>query len=121
MSEHEFYVRAISQWRQAEWRRIFGDEQLPVRSPKPVPTPTGCLAYRLDEHRLHWMQKERLVNWLVKQYRMTYQDARWTIADGLPIPSADVALVQEQDYPAPFLLQLANVFCGKMLLATHNV
>lgn len=102
MSEHQFYVRAISQRRQAEWRRIFGDEQLPVRSPHPATTRTGCLAYRLDEHRLHWMQRERLVNWLVKQYRMTYQDARWAIADGLPIPSADAALVyDEQESEAP--------------------
>lgn len=103
MSEHQFYVRAISQRRQAEWRRIFGEEQLPVRSPQPAPTRLGNLAYRLDEHRLHWMQRERLVNWLVKQYRMTYQDARWTMADGLPIPSADAALVydEQESEPAP--------------------
>ncbi len=63
------------------------------------------------------------MNWLVKQYRMTYQDARWTMADGLPIPSADAALVyDEQEQHAPvFLLHLVNVLCGKMLLATHNV
>ncbi len=104
-TEHQcYYVRAISQRRQAEWRRIFGEDQLPVRSPHPTPAPAG-LAYRLDERRLHWMQRERLVNWLVKQYRMTYQDARWAVADGLPIPSADAALVRNEQEcgtkPAP--------------------
>lgn len=116
MSEHQFYVRAISQRRQAEWRRIFGEDQLPVRSPQPTSTPTGCLAYRLDERRLHWMQRERLVNWLVKQHRMTYQDARWTVADGLPIAAHDAALIQEQESPpAPFFMpqsaRLNVVYC----------
>lgn len=105
MNEHQFYVRAISQRRQAEWRRIFGEDQLPVRSPQPTSTSSGCVAYRLDERRLHWMQRERLVNWLVKQYRMTYQDARWAVADGLPIPSADAALMRNEQEcgtkPAP--------------------
>jgi len=113
MNEHRFYVRAISQRRQAEWQRIFGDEQLPVRSPQPAPTLSGCLAYRLDEHRLHWMQRERLVNWLVKQYRMTYQDAWWAMADGLPIPVADAALVRNEQErgvrPAP-----AFILFGRM-------
>lgn len=104
MNEHKFYVRAISQRRQAEWRRIFGEDQLPVRSPQPTSTPTGCLAYRLDERRLHWMQRERLVNWLVKQHRMTHQDARWTVADGLPIAAHDAALVKEQDTPPALFL-----------------
>ena len=95
MDERQFYVRAISQRRRAEWDRVFGSVELPVRSCQPAPTPAGCLAYRLDEHRLHWMQRERLVNWLVKRYGMTSRDARWTVADGLPIPSADAALVRE--------------------------
>lgn len=95
MNERQFYVRAISQRRRAEWDRIFGSEELPVRSCQPAPTPAGCLAYRLDENRLHWMQRERLVHWLAKRYGMTGQDARWTMADGLPIPSADAALVHE--------------------------
>lgn len=36
---------------------------------------------------------------------MTYRDARWTMADGLPIPSADAALVRNEQEcgtkPAP--------------------
>lgn len=116
MNEHKFYVRAISQRRRAEWERIFGTDELPVRCPQPATTPAGCLAYRLDERRLHWMQRERLVNWLVKQHRMTYQDARWAVADGLPIPSADAALVQEQESnPAPVFIwhhaALSMVYC----------
>ena len=96
MNGHQFYVRAISQRRRAEWDRIFGSDELPVRSCQPAPTSAGCLAYRLDERRLHWMQRERLVNWLVKRYRMTYQDARWTVADGLPISVADAALIHDE-------------------------
>lgn len=93
MSEHEFYVRAIGQRRRAEWNRIFGDDQLPVRSSLPAPTPAGCLAYRLDENRLHWMQRERLVNYLVRRERMTIKDARLLVIEGLPIPSGHAVLV----------------------------
>lgn len=111
MNERQFYVRAISQRRRAEWRRIFDEEQLPVRSPQPAPTPSGCVAYRLDEHRLHWMQREWLVHWLVRKYRMTYKDARWTMADGLPIPSADAALIyDEQESNAAPAFSLTGLF-----------
>lgn len=93
--EQRCYVRAISQKRRAEWDRVFGVEELPVRSPRPTPTPGGCLAYRLDANRLHWMQRERLVRHLVRRERMTPMDARLLVVEGLPIPSADAALVQE--------------------------
>lgn len=96
MSERQFYVRAISQRRRAEWDRIFGSDELPVRSCQPATTPAGCLAYRLDENRLHWMQRERLINHLVRRERMTPTDARLAVAYGLPIPSADAALVHEE-------------------------
>lgn len=120
-SEQRFYVRAISQKRCAEWDRIFGTDELPVRRSRPSPTPAGCLAYRLDESRLHWMQRERLITHLVRKERMAWSEARKLVVEGLPIPAHDAALVQEQDTPAPFLLRLLNVLCGKMLLATHNV
>lgn len=93
--ERTFYVRAISQRRRAEWDRVFGVEELPVRSPRPAPTPGGCLAYRLDANRLHWMQRERLVNHLVRRERMTPMDARLLVVEGLPIPSHDAAIVTE--------------------------
>lgn len=95
-TEQRFYVRAISRRRQAEWQRIFGEEQLPVRSPQPAPTPSGCVAYRLDEHKLHWMQRERLVNHLVRRERMSAEEARLLVREGLPIPSADAALVIDE-------------------------
>lgn len=122
MNEHKFYVRAISQRRRAEWERIFGTDELPVRCPQPATTPAGCLAYRLDERRLHWMQRERLVNWLVKQYRMTYQDARWTVADGLPIPAADAALMRNEQGPdaAPAFSLVASINSLYHLAVTDN-
>ncbi|MEI2773372.1 MAG: hypothetical protein V9G98_22465 [Candidatus Competibacter sp.] len=96
-TEQRFYfVRAISQRRQAEWTRIFGTDELPVRSGYPSTTPTGCLAYRLDEHKLHWMQRERLVNHLVRRERMSAEEARLLVREGLPIPSADAALVIDE-------------------------
>ena len=116
-TEHQcYYVRAISRRRQAEWQRIFGEEQLPVRSPQPAPTPSGCVAYRLDEHRLHWMQRERLVHWLVRKYRMTYRDARWTMADGLPIPSAAAALIYDEQ---EFSRTPAFSFLERLVYATR--
>lgn len=119
-TEQRFYfVRAISQRRQAEWTRIFGTDELPVRFGYPSTTPAGCLAYRLDEHRLHWMQKERLVNWLVKRHGMTPQDARWTVADGLPIPSADAALVQEFEQERDKSTASAFSFLERLVYATR--
>lgn len=97
-----FYVRAISQKRRAEWDRIFGTDELPVRCSQPATTPAGCLAYRLDESRLHWMQRERLIAHLVRKERMAWGEARKLVVEGLPIPASDAALVQEQDInPAP--------------------
>ncbi len=109
MNERQFYVRAISQRRQAEWSRIFGTDELPVRSCQPAPTPAGCLAYRLDENRLHWMQRERLVTHLVRRERMTPTNARLLMIEGLPIPSADAALVHDEQKtnrsPAHYFLE----------------
>lgn len=116
MNERQFYVRAISQRRRAEWDRIFGTEELPVRSCQPAPTPAGCLAYRLDENRLHWMQRERLISHLVRRERMTPTDARLAVADGLPIPSADAALVREEQ---EFSRTPAFSFLERLVYATR--
>lgn len=94
MNEHQFYVRAISQRRCAEWERIFGMDEVPVRQAEPSPTPGGCLAYRLDETRLHWMQRERLISYLVRKERLSNQAARRLVIEGLPIPVADATLVR---------------------------
>ncbi len=56
----------------------------------------------LDKSRLHWMQINRLVQWLVRRDGLTPGHARALVTAGLPIPAADVALVQERDIsPAP--------------------
>lgn len=94
MNEHQFYVRAISQRRRAEWERIFGMDEVPVRQAEPSPTPAGCLAYRLDETRLHWMQRERLISYLVRKERLSNQAAHRLVIEGLPIPVADATLVR---------------------------
>ncbi len=96
------FVTPTTQRRRAELDRILGTDQLPVTSSRPSLSPAGCLAWTLDKSRLHWMQINRLVQWLVRRDGLTPGHARALVTAGLPIPAADVALVQERDIsPAP--------------------
>jgi len=125
MSERVFYVTGTAQRTRAIHERVFGTDQLPVTSARPSLSPAGCLVYTLDTSRLHWMQINRLVYWLARRDGLTPGHARALVMAGLPIAASEVALVQEFEEqeltPAPFLLQLTRAFCGKILLATHNV
>ena len=114
-TEQRFYVTAISQKRRASWERVFGQETLPVKNPQPSLTPGGCLAYRLDANRLHWMQRERLVNHLVRRERMTPMDARLLVVEGLPIASYDAALVQEFEQERGVRPATAFVLSGRVI------
>ena len=119
------FVTPIAQRKRAELERVFGTDQIPVTSACPAPSPSGCLAYTLDTARLHWMQVNRLIQWLTRRDGLTPGHARALVAAGLPIPAADVALVQdhEQDtagYPA-FLLPLTRGVYGRMFhIGTFN-
>ncbi len=104
------FVTPITQRKRAELDRVLGTDQLPVTSTHPTLTPAGCLAYTLDTARLHWMQINRLVQWLVRRDGLTPGHARALVTAGLPIPASDVALVQEQDIsPAPAFVLAGHI------------
>ena len=112
------FVTANTQRRRAEWERVFGSDQLPVTSAHPAPSPSGCLAYTLDTARLHWMQVNRLIQWLTRRDGLTPGHAQALVAAGLPIPASEVAIVQdfEQErgrWPAPaFVLSGRVMYVG---------
>lgn len=56
----------------ALWLKLFGTEQLPVKTAKPrwrvergaFTRETNVLAYDLDASRLHWMARQRFASWV---------------------------------------------------------
>lgn len=109
------FVTPITQRKRAELERVFGTDQIPVTSACPAPSPSGCLAYTLDTARLHWMQVNRLTQWLTRRDGLTPGHARALVTAGLPIPAAEVALVQDHEqergrWPAP-----AFVLSGRVI------
>lgn len=107
MNERLFYVRPTNRRTAAKWLQATGCELLPVRSSEPAMTPAGCLAYRVDASRLTANERTRLIGYLVLHCwmgskRMTYDEARLAVVEGVPVAAADCELVQEQEStPAP--------------------
>ena len=120
-TEQRFYVTTSDPARLRLWDHLFHSDQLPVRSPRPSLTPGLCLAYRLDAAALSQGQVTKLIGWLVWFQKMTYQDAAALVSEGFPIAAAGCELVEQEATPAPFLLHLRDLLCGKMLVVTHNV
>lgn len=84
------YITAVDQRRRADWRRIFGDDRLPVKTPRPrwqalEPGRHETLAYDLDVQALHPMQRKRLASKLATVNGLRLDEAE-RMVETHPIP-----------------------------------
>jgi hypothetical protein len=80
------------------WREVFGSETVPIVSPVPHKGVTpNCKGefYSLDVARLTKSQRQRLVDHLVRAFKLTHADVERLIYDpthGVPILAADLVV-----------------------------
>ena len=105
-----FYIMTTDPQRRAKWQRLFGTDELPVKSAEPrwrverdaFGSESNVLGYDLDASRLHWMARIRFADYVSRRMGHTYQPSDM---DGWLIKAAGCDLVNEaadSDRERPF-------------------
>lgn len=87
--------------RRADWIEVFGTEVLPIISPVPVVNdgPTGRREfYRLDVSRITPQQRQRLVRWLSKRWKLPVHEVEKSVDDpehGVPLLADDLVVAAD--------------------------
>lgn len=84
------YITAVEQRRRSYWRKLFGTDELPVKSARPrfqflEAGRHETLAYDLDTEALHPVQRARLARHMASTSGMRLQDAQ-AFVETHPIP-----------------------------------
>lgn len=91
------FIKTNDAHRERKWVRLFGVDMLPVKQARPrdqwLPLQEcQVLAYDLDASRLHWMQRERFVDYICIRTGMCRKEAMQH-TDGWPLVAEDCFVV----------------------------